>query len=444
MRVVFVAYIRTHILALRPQAEWLKARGVDVSFYLASKKCLRADDRDLLMSHGIDCFMYDGSSSTGVEMPHWESRRDPVGYSYRRPDSCWRQMFRASRFYTDLLKAWKADALVLPEENVGYMTNMLVCIAKSLGIRALVMPYTLDNPLEAAEAYYQSKHFVVDSWWRKWFARRYPHWARCHKGIELLRLPFWAAVMTEHFGFAPKDPWQNTCNFADAVAVESEADAHEHEAKGIPKGKLMVIGSVVLDQIAEVLHDSERLKASLLADLGLDPSKPVFMAAIPPDQFNTDREGCEFGSHAEIVAFWLESLAATGWNVIVNLHPHLKPENMNFGSWPNVKYCARPTADVIPLCDVFVACISATIRWAIAAGKPVINHDLYLYRYDDYTDAPGIVHVETKAAFADAVSCMVKDRPEAVPHPDWGILDGKSGERLLSLLHSLTTSRNHA
>jgi hypothetical protein len=169
--------------------------------------------------------------------------------------------------------------------------------------------------------------------------------------------------------------------------------------------------------------------------------KPVFLAAIPPDQFNTQRPGCEFMSHLEVVAFWLDSLAATGWNVVVNLHPHLNPDKIPLGSHSNVRLCQRPVAELLPLCDVFVACISATIRWAIAAAKPVINHDLYRYGYDDYRSAPGVVHVTNREEFSLEVKRIVEDAAyreqvrleQALVAEDWGNLDGKSGQRLLDL-----------
>jgi hypothetical protein len=187
----------------------------------------------------------------------------------------------------------------------------------------------------------------------------------------------------------------------------------------------------------------------LFKELQIDSSRAILLVAIPPDQFSTKRAACEFASHAEIVSFWLDSLAATGWNVVVNLHPHLDPEKIPLGSHPNVRLCQRSVAELLPLCDVFVACISATIRWAIACGKPVLNHDLYRYGYDDYRSAPGVVHVTTRDEFSLEVARMTTDAvyleqlrlAQASVAADWGVLDGKSGERLLALLAELRDSK---
>ncbi|MBL9130462.1 MAG: hypothetical protein JNG86_04635, partial [Verrucomicrobiaceae bacterium] len=352
-----------------------------------------------------------------------------------------RSFFRAGlklRAYAAHVRAFitrtRPAAILLPEENLEYLSHVLTREATRLGVPSLVLPYTLDNPLEACEAYHCHPRHRVSGTLRQWFAKKHPQWAREHRGVTLLRIPFPAALAMQQFGFAPPDPWQNTCSFATRVLLESDAARRAYASSGIPDEKFAIIGSTVHDRMAAILSREAENRAELLHELGLDPKRPVFLAAIPPDQFNTKRAGCEFASHAEIVTFWLETLSATGWNVIVNLHPHLKPEEIDFGAWPNVKYSARPTAEVIPLCDVFVASISATIRWAVACGKTVINHDLYLYRYDDYTGAPGVIHLETKAAFTAEVARVATQPPASTPHSDWGILDGKSGERLKNLL----------
>jgi hypothetical protein len=269
-----------------------------------------------------------------------------------------------------------------------------------------------------------------------------------HKGVRLLRLPFPAVVVMQCMGYAPAKPWQNLCSFADAVTVECEALYSQHLVAGLDLMRLRVTGSCTLDKLAAVKRDSVAMRSALLAELGIDPAMPVFLAAIPPDIFQSKQRKVEFTNHAEVVAFWINVLAATGWNVVVNLHPHLKPELITLGAHPNVRLCQRPVAELLPLCDVFVACISATIRWAIAAAKPVLNHDLYRYGYDDYRSAPGVVHLTTRDEFSREVMRIAGDAAyreqltlaQASVAADWGVLDGKSSERLLAIFSELKHS----
>ncbi len=39
----------------------------------------------------------------------------------------------------------------------------------------------------------------------------------------------------------------------------------------------------------------------------------------------------------------------------------------------------RTRLSLVPLCSLYVASVSATIRWAIACGKPVVNYDVYRF-----------------------------------------------------------------
>lgn len=449
MRILFVVYIRTHFRALLSQAEWLKDNGCDVVFYFATnyRGCL--EDAEFAKGVGITAVACNGCEIGKSERPLWCGRKEPVNIPSRNFLVCALKFRDVDRFYHALLARLAPDILVLPEENIGYLCNFLVLQAHQHSVTTVVMPYTIDNPIEAAEAYYLRRRFLVRRGLRRIFARKHPQWVCEHKGCSVFRLPFRPAATMQLMGFAPPDPWKNTCSFSDAVSVECLALGRHHANSGLPLSKLHVVGSCTLDRMAVILQNAAYLKTKLLQELGLVVDQPMFLAAIPPDQFNTQRPGCEFVSHAEVVTFWIDALAATGWNVVVNLHPHLKPEQINLGGHPNVRLCERPVADLIPLCDVFVACISGTIRWAIAAGKPVLNHDLYHYGYDDYRSAPGVVHVTMRDDFSLEVDRMTRDAAyreqlrlvQASVAADWGVLDGRSGERLLGLLEELRQSK---
>jgi len=448
MRIFFAAYLRTHFRALSPLAEWLRQRGHEVGFYFAARYHGCDQDAREALAAGHRVIRFDGSEDA-AEMALWRGRKEPTAVPARSFLRCLLKFAAVKRFYRALFARLQPDILVLPEENVGYLSHLLVRQAQACGASVVVMPYTIDNPVEAAETLLHKVACIVRGGLRNAFARRNPGWVFEYKGVHLLRLPFPAAAAMQLMGEAPARPWQNVCSFADVVAIECEALRAQHAVAGTAEADLRITGSCTLDGMAAVQREAMALRGSLLRELGLDPVKPVFLAAIPPDIFKSKQRKVEFTHHAEAVTFWIETLAATGWNVIVNLHPHLKPESIDFGTWPNVKYCARPTADVIPLCDVFVASISATIRWAIAAGKPVLNHDLYQYGYDDYRSAPGVVHVTTRDEFRREVSRITTDAgyreevrlAQAAVAADWGILDGGSGERLLALFSELIISK---
>ena len=75
----------------------------------------------------------------------------------------------------------------------------------------------------------------------------------------------------------------------------------------------------------------------------------------------------------------------------------------------------------------------------------MINYDLYRLRFTDYADAPGVIAVEDRAAFAAASHRLIDDPTffadvQARQQADasrWGRLDGQSGARLLAFLNTI-------
>ena len=136
--------------------------------------------------------------------------------------------------------------------------------------------------------------------------------------------------------------------------------------------------------------------------------------AFPPDflYLTGGRPECDFKTYEELTHFWLETLKKIkGHNIIIALHPSVVRETMLHLETERIKIASAGTAALVPLCDLFVASVSSTIRWAIAAGKPVVNYDVYRYRYTDYLKVPGVILVEEQRAF-EAVMLRLADDPD--------------------------------
>jgi hypothetical protein len=135
------------------------------------------------------------------------------------------------------------------------------------------------------------------------------------------------------------------------------------------------------------------------------------------------------------------------FNVIVALHPSVRYDDMLYIEKWGVKISQEPTSELIPLCDLFIASISATIQWAIACGKPVLNYDVYRLRNTIYySDIEGVITVEEKHEFHEILCRMTSDEDylknlESKQQNDsqkWGKLDGKAGDRIIDLLESFS------
>jgi len=133
-----------------------------------------------------------------------------------------------------------------------------------------------------------------------------------------------------------------------------------------------------------------------------------------------------------------------GWNILISLHPSVDPATMRYLETDRIKIGPGNTASLVALCDVFVASVSSTIRWAIACGTPVVNYDVYRYRYSDYLGVPGVLILEEQQEFRSALRRLTSDAgyleqirlKQQACAAHWGVLDGQAGQRLLALFDS--------
>ena len=228
---------------------------------------------------------------------------------------------------------------------------------------------------------------------------------------------------------------------ASAIAVESEAMLAHYRRLGLPAAKLVKTGSLSDDVLARAQAD-----AGARAALGIAGNDKVILCAFPPNQPTAGRPDLEFASYPELVAFWMQTLLAfPGWRVIVRPHPFMAEQDVAALRANGATISLAHTGSLIPLCDLYVASVSSTIRWAVAAGKPVLNYDVFGYGYTDFDDVAGVIKVTSKDAFAAALARLTSDRAELAhttalaraSAPYWGELDGKSSERILQLFDQL-------
>lgn len=344
-----------------------------------------------------------------------------------------------------LLLDLSIQLVILPEENVGYQSAMYVNAAHELGRSSVVVPYTIANATEAAEHAINNPRLFVRGPWRKFIARLYPRWVYKHHGRRLLLQPSCYILTAEWLKLAPPDPWMINSGSADAITVESQIMMNYYLNNGIPAKRLALTGSVSDDLLASGLRKASKQRQALDLRAGLDPKKPLLLCAFPPPWF--PRPSCDFSDFRSLIDFWLESLRLVpSCTVALHLHPRIQPSDEAYISQAGFPIIHEDIPSLIPLCDLYLASISATIRWAIACGKPVINYDVYKYRFNDYDTAPGVMTVERRDDFRNILRVIEADskflssmaeKQRTVSH-NWGVLDGRSQQRLLDLFGRLS------
>jgi hypothetical protein len=348
-----------------------------------------------------------------------------------------------------IVKKSAADVIVLFEDNIGNFTRFIGAAAARMNVPYVVLPTTIPNPREAAGFFRSSKAHAASGWPARLVARRWPQWVYDFDGHRMLRLPAADIIAMRALGVDNAKPWVLNSGQASAVCAESTANRQIYERLGVEARQIATIGNLADDVLFDASRDREKRRAALAAELGLDPDRTLLAVAFPPDQFGApSTQGFEYGSFAELVDGWLRALAplARRVNVVLRAHPRLDPAKLEPFEAAGCHIFRGATEELVALADVFAASISATIRWALALGIPVVNYDCYRYRYHDYRSAKGMTLVEDQRAFACALRELSLD-PAARRQPrdeasadsiNWGCVDGQFTTRFLALLRRLS------
>jgi hypothetical protein len=344
-----------------------------------------------------------------------------------------------------LIRAERSVLMILPADN-RYDQAAYIKAAHLESIGAVVVPQFMASSLEWAEYVVDQPAYQQGRFLNRLAGSLYPKWALVFKNRKLVAQPGVQIIARELLGVAPPQPWILHSGHADALALESTAVLNYCLAEGLPAEKLFVTGSVSLDVLSDSMHDIQHRKAEMCKSLGIESDKPIILSALPPDSLYMGRPECDFQVYEELVEFWCRSISAIQtYHHLVALHPSVRYEDMKHIERFGLKIVRNPTMDVVPLCDIFVASISSTIQWAIACGKPVLNYDVFRYRYTDYQNVRGVITIEEKHDFLHMLNkltsvpgffaSMVSRQAEFAQ--EWGRLDGRAGERLQELFVSV-------
>lgn len=351
-------------------------------------------------------------------------------------------------FATSVIRRYAPRLVVMAGDMPGYDTADVIDVAHRQGLPVILVPSTMSNGREQAEAYYRDLDYqawVPSNRIAGWL---FPKWLRRHRGKTLIRRPAGDVYAMEYLRIAPPLPWIFNSGFADAICVESDAMRDYYLHGGLPEWQLVSTGSLANDVLAAALRQREERLSRLLDTLDMDPKPLTVLTAIPPDSLNFPggRPECEFSDYRALVKAWLEPLRSMpNANVLVSLHPSVDASSVAIDETRSLRLVDMQTAEVIPLCDVYIACVSSTIRWAIASGKPVVNYDVYRYRYDDFRGVPGVIHVESHGEYSGLLARLARDpavleslrKAQQSIAPYWGCLDGRCGRRLVQLIVQL-------
>ncbi|ASQ46406.1 hypothetical protein [Legionella clemsonensis] len=331
--------------------------------------------------------------------------------------------------------------MVFPEHNLFYFTQIFVYLGRKSNIPSIIVPFTIANTLEWSEAFYNDPGRSLTKMYNKFCANAFPHWVHVYKGRSLL-LPVEIVLIHEMLNITPENPWLLNSGDIDFLALESDAMKEYYLTAGIDGRHLRATGALCNDELYSRVQQAAAFRRQLYQSLHFNEDKPMILCALPPDQCSSRKEFIEFRDFEETVRFIMKELSeySTQYHIVINLHPRTNPSSVEFINTYPVKIFYGDIAEVIPLSAIFIAVGSATIRMAITCGVPVINYDLYRYRYDDYDNLKGVLTIFDKNEFvltleklANQIEFYEEIKMAQIEKSDvWGRLDGQAGKNLLS------------
>ena len=354
----------------------------------------------------------------------------------------------------------RPDIVIFGQDFPGSPNALLTKICNQYGTPTLIIPFAVGTTREMVESLADKSDYEVrSSLLNRMAASLFPHWVNYYAGKRLLRLPGKTVMLLEALGLAPEHPWLPNNSRVTRIAVESPEMERYYRRMRFPESQLRLTGAAYDDELAGTRQSAQVLKQKQCRRLRIDPEKPLLVCAWPTNQFGSRFIPLEFNNYEQLCKAWAKALSLvtrqSDFNVVIRPHPVTDPEFLVSILRPyrlHNRITDIDTLELVPVCDLFVACVSSTLRWAIACGIPAVNYDCYDYGYTDFDPAKGVSTVKKYADFELVLQRLTEDsgtyaearRLQAESSAEWGIHDGQSMERILKLIgeladHSTTT-----
>jgi len=343
-----------------------------------------------------------------------------------------------------------ARLLLVGEDGIGG-DAALISIARRRAIPVVVTPYGIGESRDY-DVFLDDKHragalnTVPDDALGGFIRRHAAKWIRKRPYGEALVFPaeFLVARLLE--GLDQPLPWAVQGGNANAIAVESPAMRRHYLREGIAEAKLADAGSVFCDALLEAMREDPAFVTAFETQRKARAGATSILVSLPPSYHDGRAPGDGPASYSDFCRELLGYCASLpGAQLTVSIHPNTRPEDAEAIRATGARVSDRWVVELIAQHDVFLTVYSSTIRWAIAARKPVVNLDLYGFRLPTYDGVPGVLAAGTMDEARRIVAGLVGDDGEyhraalaqAGASADWGALDGGNLARLLDLAAGL-------
>ncbi|HAT8261485.1 TPA: hypothetical protein JD758_003073, partial [Legionella pneumophila] len=346
-----------------------------------------------------------------------------------------------------IINILRPSILLFSEDIVERDSNLWIKIAHTKNILSMVISYGTPSKTEAAETYCNDPNYQFPT-------HLPPHikfllkfvlnkWCFLHQKRKLIRLPLKQLVAMDLLDYSPKLPWVTNSGEADIVMVESNFAKDLFKKEGLKNKRIKVLGNLKFDAMNTILNDLKSYKAYIYEKYNLCRDRNLILCAFP--SYLPERKLLDFNSYEDLIYKYVLGLQASNHHVLYSIHPSGIP-------WvgDKLRHLGQLVAEekifnLIPICDIFLATVSSTIKWARACGKLVLNYDCFGFNYDVYKKDSAVIHINSfdeLLVWVDKlnnqqVSDILMELSPFIPSNYWGKIDGQSFHKIRYYIDAL-------
>tara|TARA_Y100001978_G_scaffold106833_1_gene95420 strand:- start:77 stop:1177 length:1101 start_codon:yes stop_codon:yes gene_type:complete len=220
------------------------------------------------------------------------------------------------------------------------------------------------------------------------------------------------------FGTLSKDPWWNGNGLSDLVISSNGYDTNQLLKNGVPKRKIVTIGTPTYDLIFKNLKKRHILRKEILNNYQFEIDKYLIIAAIP-QWYEQGQVSLE--DHFNEIETYCECLSNTNKNILLSLHPRQKLEDYKYLEGQNIRISKISLSSIISSSDRYVSNVSSTIIWSALLGIPTIVYDPFKIENDIFTKFKTVKICQTKNEFSDNILSFNLNKK--LIHHDWELLE---------------------
>lgn len=422
-----------------------------VVIYNGSRNKIFLEAKSELEHLGVECFASEDYHNESVTVDANNSRRIAFLLKFipkRIINRYWYQV-RLYSYALGLMQDVSPSMLVVSEDGVS-ASHFLLSAAQRMGIPIVDVPYGNatheEFDLDIRRKVFSGSNLAatgVAGWCLKLIA---PQWVKKGSNAGQLMFPSDYILKQELIGVSIRDPWIVHGGSADRLCAESPIAMKQYIGEGIPQEKISLTGSPYSDRLLEGLVDDEVSASAFLKPNYINGDMPRILVSWPPSYHSTFIGSSEYDTFEEMTIDILKYIGSMkNCDVKVSLHPATDPGIVDLLAEHDIETTSEDIIKLMPKIDIFITYFSSSIRWALAAGKVVLNYDAYKIKLTHFDPAPGFwttaENAELKAKLAELVTNEAEFArlagAQAADAPNWGFLDGKCNERILAEIDQL-------